>query len=689
MRTLVCASLLAASLVAVPASAQQWLNAGPEPKTNQSTFRPIDEWPDANEYRNAGGMPGPKYWQQQVDYQIKAALDTTTHTVTGSERITYHNNSPDQLDYLWFQLDQNIDDTTRSRALIAAPALPEKLSPMARRFLAPEPFDGGHKITRVQVVTGTGRAARKTDAPYTIVGTEMKVMLPAPLMGGQKTVLEIDWHFIVPETSRNGRGVREKVTDGWLYEVAQWFPRASVYDDVNGWQTHQFLGQGEFYLNFGTYDVELTVPHDHIVQATGTLLNPLDVLTATQRQRVKEAMASEQPRFIIAKDEVMTPGTRPAGTAPLTWKFHADSVRDFAWVSSKTYVWDAAGFRYKPGGRVIEMHSLYPRDAMPLWDSVSTKAIAQTLRTYGRMAFEYPYPKASNIHGRVGGMEYPMIAFCGVRPAPDGSYTDGMARALISVTIHEVGHNWFPMIVASDERRWTWLDEGVNSFVQRYAELEWDPNYPSARGPAKRIVDYMKDPDQVPIMTESDLIHRQFGNNGYAKPAAGLVILREQVLGPEMFDQAFSNYSRRWAFKHPEPTDFFRSMDDASGEVLNWFWRGWFYTTYANDQAVSDVTVQPADSLIGNSSRGRNYFRISIENKGGILMPVHLGVTYDDGTSQLIKLPADVWRRNELKYIYGLFTDKTIVKVVVDPDESFADVNRENNTWSAAPPAAS
>ncbi|MDH4349018.1 MAG: M1 family metallopeptidase, partial [Gemmatimonadota bacterium] len=666
-----------------------WLNAGPAPKTNQSTFRPVEEWPDANEYRNAGGMPGPKYWQQQVDYQIRAALDTTTHTVTGAQRVTYHNNSPDRLDYLWFQLDQNIDDTTRSRSLIAAPALPEKLSPMARRFLAPEPFDGGHKITRVQVVTGTGRAAKKADAPYTIVGTVMKVMLPAPLLAGQKSVVEIDWHFIVPETSRNGRGVREMVKDGWLYEVAQWFPRASVYDDVNGWQTHQFLGQGEFYLNFGTYDVELTVPHDHIVQATGTLLNPLEVLTATQRQRLKEAMSSEQPKFIIGKDEVMSPATRPAGTGALTWKFHADSVRDFAWVSSKTFVWDAAGYRYSPGRRVIEMHSLYPRDAMPLWDSVSTKAIAQTLRTYGRMAFEYPYSKAVNVHGRVGGMEYPMIAFCGVRPGPDGSYTEGMARALISVTIHEVGHNWFPMIVASDERRWTWLDEGVNSFVQLYAERDWDPNYPSARGPAKRIVDYMKDPDQVPIMTESDLIHRQFGNNGYAKPAAGLVILREQVLGPELFDQAFSNYSKRWAFKHPEPSDFFRAMDDGSGEILNWFWRGWFHTTHANDQAVTGVASQPADSLIGNTNRGKNYYRITVENKGGILMPLHLAVTYDDGTTQLIKLPADVWRRNELKYIYGLFTDKTVVKVVADPDEVFADVNRENNSWSAAPPAAS
>ena len=674
-----------AAIVATPLAGQQWLNAPPNPKTNMSNFRGLEEWAAPNEFRNAGGKPGPKYWQQRVDYQIKASLDTTIHTVTGSERVTYHNNSPDRLDYLWFQLDQNIDDSTVSRAIKDAPALPKQLSEQARRFLVPEPFDGGHKITRVQVVTTRGKLVRKVDAPYVINGTEMKVSLPTSLESGQQAVLEIDWHFIVPETSRNGRGVREKVKDGWLYEVAQWFPRASVYDDVNGWQTDQFYGQGEFYLNFGSYDVELTVPHDHIVQATGVLQNPLQVLTTTERQRLAKAMTSETPVFIINKDEVMTPETRPSGSAPITWRFHADSVRDFAWVSSKTLVWDAAGFRYHPGGRVIEMHSLYPRDAMPLWDSISTRAIAQTMRTYGRLAFEFPYPKASNIHGPVFGMEYPMIAFCGARPAADGSYTPQLARALISVTIHEVGHNWFPMIVASDERKWTWMDEGLNSFLQYYAEKDWDPEYPSNRGPAKNIVPYMKDPDQVPIMTESDMIHRQFGANGYGKPAAGLVMLREQILGPKLFDQAFGEYAKRWAFKHPQPTDFFRSMEDGGGELLTWFWRGWFYSTYPNDQAVTSVEAQPADSLIGITSRGKNYYRIAVENKGGLLMPVQLEVSFDDGSTQRVNLGADVWRRNELQYNYGLFTDKTITKVVVDPDDVFADVNRDNNTWTKAP----
>ncbi len=672
-----------------PLAAQQWLNAPPNPKENLSNFRALESWPAPNELRNGAGKPGPKYWQQQVDYRIKAALDTVTHTVTGSERVTYHNNSPDRLEYLWFQLDQNIDDSTVSRTIQSASALPRQISEQARRFLLPDPFDGGHKITRVQVVSGTGAAERKVDAPYVINGTVMKVQLPTALGTGQVTRVEIDWHFIVPENSHNGRGVRELVKDGWLYEVAQWFPRASVYDDVNGWQTDQFMGQGEFYLNFGNYDVELTVPHNHIVQATGALLNPVQVMTATQRQRLARALTSESPQFILGPDEVGTPGSRPAGSAPLTWRFHADSVRDFAWVSSKAYVWDAAGFRYRPTSRVIEMHSLYPREAMPLWDKVSTKAIIQTMKSYGRMAFEYPYPKASNIHGPVFGMEYPMIAFCGARPSADGSYTPQLERALVSVTIHEVGHNWFPMIVASDERKWTWMDEGINSFLQYYAEHDWDPNYPSNRGPAKNIVNYMKDPDQVPIATESDEIHRQFGNNGYGKPAAGLVMLREQVLGPKLFDQAFGEYSRRWAFKHPQPADFFRSIDDGAGELLNWFWRGWFTTTYANDQAVTGVDNQPADSLTGNTSRGRNYYRITLENKGGLLMPLQMELTFQDGSTQRVKLPVDIWRRNELKFLYGFFSDKTLVKVVVDPDEVFADVNRDNNSWTQAPPPAS
>lgn len=668
------AFLLAGSTLA---AAQHWLDADTLSRTNRSIFRALDDWPAPNDYRNAAGSPGRSYWQQQVDYKIKASLDTTTHRVSGSERITYHNNSPDDLAYLWIQLDQNIESVEHSRRDASKAALPEQLSPAAKAFLDPPPFDGGHDITRVEAL----KDGRLVAADYRINGTLMKVHLPEALSSGDQTELEIDWSFLVPDNHQGSRGEREPVTDGWLYEIAQWFPRLSVYDDVNGWQTDQFIDHGEFYLEFGNYEVEITVPRNHIVQATGVLQNPDEVLTPTQMRRLEQAFSSETPVFIIRPEEVLSPSTRPAGNGPMTWRFHAEKVRDFAWVSSKTYVWDAAGFRYDADSPVIEAHSLYPRDAMPLWDKVSTRAIIQTLKTYGRMAFEYPYPKAVNVHGPVFGMEYPMVAFCGARPQPDGSYTAALERALISVTIHEVGHNWFPMIVGTDERKWSWMDEGLNSFLQYYAEQDWQPGYPSARGPAKNIVGYMRDPDQVPIMIHSDLIHKSFGDNSYSKPAAGLVMLREQVLQPKAFDEAFGEFSRKWAFKHPQPADFFRSLEEGAGEDLAWFWRGWFYTTHVNDQAVTNVSAQSAESLVGESSRGRHYYRVTVRNEGGLVMPIQMDVSFTDGTTERVSLPVDVWRDNERIFTKGFFTDKIVSRVVLDPDEVFADVNRENNTW--------
>lgn len=671
----------------VSVQAQQWLNADTSKRVNQSSFRALEDWPTPNDRRTAAGSPGPKYWQQRVDYVIKASLDTATHRITGSERVTYHNNSPDELRYLWFQLDQNIEDPATSRAIMSEAALPANVTKEAAAFLVPERFEGGYRLARVQAaVPATARSVPSpVEVAYVVNGTLLKVPLPVPLPAGRVAVVDIDWSFILPEESRhNGRGVREKVKDGWMYEVAQWFPRASVYDDVNGWQTDQFMGQGEFYLNFGSYDVSLTVPHDHIVEATGVLQNPAAVLTATQRRRLAQAWQSEAPVFIVRADEVGTPGSRPAGNAPLTWHFVAENVRDFAWVSSRAYAWDAAGFRYPDSKAPIQLHSLYPREAMPLWDKVSTKAIAQTMKTYGRMAFEYPYPKAVNVHGAVWGMEYPMVAFCGARPDPDGKFTPDLERALISVTIHEVGHNWFPMIVATDERKWTWMDEGVNSFLQYYAEQDWEKGFPSRRGPAPKIVDYMKQGDQVPIMTESDAIHRAFGNNGYGKPAAGLVILREQVLGTKLFDQAFQEYSAKWKFKHPQPADFFRTLEEGGGDKLSWFWRGWFYTTFPNDQALAAVQVVSTDSLFGNSARGKNYVRISVENHGGILMPIHARLTFSDGTSEMVKVPAEAWEMNERAHTFGVFTNKVLTRVELDPDEVFADIDRSNNTWNAA-----
>jgi hypothetical protein len=687
LRGLAAALFLAVVCPTTNAAAQQWLHDDGT-RTNRSMFRVLDEWPDPNDYRNAAGMPGPRYWQQKVDYVIEASLDTVEHVIDGSERIIYTNNSPDVLRYLWLQLDQNTRSEEYSRSYQAQGALPERISPRARRFVGLDRFDGGFRLSRVQLVGGNGMLS---EADYRINNTVMRVNLEEPLQPGATQSLEIDWSYRIPDF---GRGGKELVSDGWIYEMAQWFPRMSVYDDVNGWQTDQFMGRGEFYLEFGDYDVSLTVPRNHIVDATGVLQNPTEVLTQEQMDRLAQAYLTEEPQFIVTADEVMDPRARPEGTGMLTWRFVAEDVRDFAWVSSKTYVWDAAGFAYREGETPIAVHSVYPRDAMPLWDKVSTRATVQTLKTYGRLAFEYPYPKAVNANGLAGGMEYPMIAFCGARPQPDGTYSDAVERSLIGVTIHEVGHNWFPMIVATDERKWTWMDEGLNTFLQYYGEQDYaetycggvwtqteDCSYPSRRGPATNIVSYMQDPDQVPLMTESDLIHKDFGNNGYAKPATGLVMLREHVLGEASFDDAFGGYSQAWMFKKPQPADFFRSMEEGAGENMAWFWRGWFYTTHANDQAIDNVTTQAAAELVGSDDRGAHYHRVKVDNAGGLVMPLELEVTFEDGTKQRMDLPVDVWRNNELTFTVGFFADQGIVEVVLDPDESYADIDRSNNVW--------
>ena len=682
---------LAVLLAAAQLPAQQWLHDDGASETNQSMFREMDaEWPAPNAMRAASGYPGAAYWQQRVDYVIETSLDTVNHVVTGSEHITYHNNSPDELRFLWVQLDQNVRSLEHSRTYQSQRALPPEISERARQFLGGANFDGGYEISGVRIEEVEGRLV---DADYRINHTLMRVNLPAPLASGDQVELEIDWSFRVPD---NGRGAKELVSDGWIYEIAQWFPRMAVYDDVNGWQTDQFLGRGEFYLEFGDYDVSITVPANHIVEATGVLQNPEEVLTAEQRRRLAQAVTGDTPVYIIAPDEVMTGATRPRQDGMLTWRYVADDVRDFAWASSKTFVWDAAGFQYPGDGRLIEAHSFYPRDAMPLWNDISTPAILQTLKTYGEMAFEYPYPKASNVNGPVGGMEYPMLAFCGARPRggdltgaeAEQGYSNGVKWALMAVTIHEVGHNWFPMVVGSDERKWTWMDEGLNSFLEYYAEIEMDPGFPRWRGSPPEIRDYMRDPDQVPIMTHSDLIHKDFGNNGYSKPAAGLTLLREVVLGPEAFDEAFRGYAQSWAFKKPQPADFFRAMDEGAGENLAWMWRGWFYTTHANDQALTSVERQATEELLGAEAadeRGSWYYRMTIENVGGLVMPIRMNVTFDDGQTSLIQLPVDVWRNNEKQFIYGLFTDDAITRVEIDPGGWTADIDESNNLWEEVP----
>ncbi|MGB3618773.1 MAG: M1 family metallopeptidase [Catalinimonas sp.] len=581
LRTL---SLILALFLTLPGGLWAQRSKGDMSRTDNSKFRQIDEMlPTPNVYRAGSGAPGHKYWQQQADYDMSLQLDDENQRLSGAETITYYNRSPDPLDYLWVQLDQNVRAKDSDTYKTGTRTLDDDMSFSALRYLQTEAFDGGYKIGAV-----TDDAGRPL--PYTINRTMMRVDLPRTLKPGGTYKFEITWSYnIQNQRTDGGRSGYEYFAedDNYLYEMAQFYPRMAVYDDVNGWQHKQFLGRGEFALPFGDYRVSITAPADHVVASTGTLQNASQVLTATQRQRLKRAESAETPVLIITPDEALAAeGKRAGGTK--TWVFHADNVRDFAWASSRKFIWDA--LNVPVGGKDVMAMSYYPKEGNPLWEQYSTESIAHTLRVYSRMTIDYPYPVAISVNGPVGGMEYPMICFNGPRPEADGTYTARIKYGLISVIIHEVGHNYFPMIINSDERQWTWMDEGLNSFVQFIAEQEWERDYPSRRGEPYKIVPYMSaEKDlQVPIMTNSESI-LQFGNNAYGKPATALNILRETVLGRELFDHAFKVYSERWAFKHPMPADFFRSMEDASGTDLDWFWNGWFYTTDHVDISLDDV----------------------------------------------------------------------------------------------------
>ena len=605
-----------------------WGQIDPGRSKFDDRFRQLDEiLPTPNTYRTASGAPSRLYWQQQVDYQIEVELDDENQTLTGSEVITYTNNSPDTLTYLWVQLDQNrhradslanLTQTSRSR---------ERISYAGIRAEFERDFGGGHNIKSVKSVNGR-------DLRYTITDTMMRIDMPRPLYPGQSFIFEIEWDYKIINANwfraRSGYEYFEE-DDNYIYAIAQWFPRLAAYTDSSGWNTKQFLGSGEFTLEFGNYRVEITVPDDHIVSATGSLQNPSAVLTSAQRRRLEQAANADKPVFIVTPDEAEdNESSSPDGTK--TWIFRARNVRDFAFASSRKFIWDAQGHKQRRGDDVMAM-SFYPKEGNPLWERYSTHAIIHTLEVYSRFTFDYPYPVAQSVNGPVGGMEYPMISFNGPRPEDeddkdrkargqdqaddaeeagetadvaeeDGNgedeekertYTRGTKYALISVIIHEIGHNYFPMIVNSDERQWTWMDEGFNTFLQFIAEQEWEMDYPSRRGEPRKIKDYMKSKRQVPIMTQSDSV-LNLGNNAYAKPATALVILRETILGRELFDFAFKEYAQRWKFKHPTPADFFRTMEDASGVDLDWFWRGWFYTTDHVDISIDKVTRYTLDS---------------------------------------------------------------------------------------------
>ena len=587
MKLFYCSLLAITSicLVACPTGRAQDLSYETDP------FRQLDEiLPTPTETRLASGKPGPKYWQQRADYVISVELDDRRKRLTGAETITYHNHSPHQLNYLWVQLDQNRFRPDSDDLLAqAAPSMRKLPYATLKSILDRATFRGGCDITSVT-------DGEDNDLPHTIVRTMMRIDLPEPLESGQSTVFKITWeHNIIDAKTNRARGGFEFFEDdkNCIYEIAQWFPRMAAYTDYAGWQNKQFLGAGEFTLEFGDYEVSITAPSDHIVAATGELQNPDEVLSVVQRKRLAAALESEKLEFIVDPKEAKANESPKDDVGTKTWRFAAKNVRDFAWASSRKFIWDA--MVHENGGEKVLCMSYYPNEAEPLWSKYSTHAIAHTLDVYSRYSFKYPYPVAISVNGPVGGMEYPMICFNGPRPEKDLTYSARTKAALISVIIHEVGHNYFPMIVNSDERQWTWMDEGINTFLQYLAEREWEEKYPSRRGKPRDIIGYMASHNQVPIMTNSESIH-QFGNNAYAKPATALNVLRETVLGRELFDFAFREYAQQWEFKRPEPADFFRIMEDASGVDLDWFWRGWFYTTHQVDIGIKSLRLYEIDT---------------------------------------------------------------------------------------------
>ena len=616
-----------------------------------SPFRPL-ELPAPNRVRTSAGAPGPAYWQQRVDYVIRASLDTVAQTVTGEERITYSNRSPDTLRYLWLQLDQN---------LFSSSSRGSRLFDQASRF-GTHGAEGGVTLTKVTtgaVAGAAGRPARPgAPLPHIVNGTMMKIDLPRPLPPGARQVLEIGWSFpFGPNSNRMGI---ELIDGSYVYEVAQWYPRLAVYDDVRGWNTDQYLGQGEFYLEYGSFDVSLTVPANMLVAATGTLQNPAQVLTATQRARLARARASDTTIVIRGKDEIRDPASRPvAPSGSLTWRFTADSVRDFAWAAARHFVWDAA----RAGdGKTLAM-SFYPPSAEPTWNQ-STQYIRFAIENYSSW-YPYPYPVAINVNGIEGGMEYPMIVFCHNR-------TD--AQALFSVTDHEIGHTWYPMIVGNNERRYAWMDEGFNTFMNYY---NWEKKYPGTynrRGNPNLYIPFALTGREEPIMTPADRIRGNLSITAYTKPGLGLILLRDRIIGRERFDPAFREYTRRWAYKHPTPADFFRSIEDGAGEDLSWFWRSWFYTTERLDQSVDSVTT--ADSA------GVRVSRVYLRSATPMPMPVELDVRMDDGTAEHLSLPVEIWYGGS-RYTVLVPGPKRVVGATIDARNFYPDVRRENNSWMA------
>ena len=698
---------------------------------NNNKFKQLyEEFATPNRFRTASGAPGVDYYQQQVDYKMDIELDDANTKLYGKETITYTNNSPDALPYLWVQLDQNIrneNDMSGAKNPSGAPKF-RRVDSFVDEFTG-EKFVGGFNVEEVK--DANGRPLR-----HTINQTMMRVDLPSPIPSGGKFTFSIKWWYKVnnhvTNRARSGYEYFEE-DDNRAYVIAQFFPRLAVYNDVEGWQNYQFWGNGEFALNFGNYEVNITVPADHVMEATGTLQNPKEVLSRTEYQRYKKALNTfDKPVMIVTQDEVIEK-EKVKSEKKKTWRFVANDVRDFGFATSRRFIWDMMSV--KVGGKNVIAASLYPKEGNPLWEEYSTKVVAHTLDVYSKYTFDYPYPKAVSVHAKNQGMEYPMICWNYGRPNEDGTYSDRTKYGMISVIIHEVGHNYFPMIVNSDERQWGWMDEGLDTFMQYLTEQEFQDDYPSRRGDPAKIVRYMSgDQDFIsPIMSNPENVY-QLGPNAYGKPATALNILRETVMGKELFDFAFKTYSQRWMFKHPTPEDFFRTMEDASAVDLDWFWRGWFYSTDVVDIGVKSVKqyyVSPkpsqevvdllanygmtaedlgpsvfmvaddseeftedltqgsptdhSEALAENLPEGKRlpkyFYEIEFEKPGGIVMPIIVEYSYADGSTERVTYPVQVWRKNDDAVRKLVTSDKELTGVTVDPDAATADVNLTNNAW--------
>jgi len=691
-----------------------------------------------NMYRTASGAPGPEYYQQQADYKIDIELDDKNQKLFGKETITYTNNAKEALDYIWVQLDQNQQAKNSKTPLVqntkTEPAIPA--SAFSRRFLE-EDFDGGFKIEYVNDINGK-------PMNYSINQTMMRIELPNVLKHGEKISFSIKWWYNINNYLLDaGRSGYEHFDEDGnnLYILAQFYPRMAVYNDVEGWQNQQFWGSGEFALPFGNFEVNITVPADHVLEATGVLQNRNEVFTPEQLSRYAQAEKSfDKPVVVVTQQEAMA-AEKGFSDKKKTWKFKAENVRDFGIATSRKFIYDAMAV--KLGGKNVMAVSVYPKEGNPLWGEYSTRIVAHTLKSYSSHTFDYPYPKAVSVHAQDQGMEYPMICWNWGRPEKDGTYSDRVKNGMMSVIVHEVGHNFFPMIVNSDERQWTWMDEGLNSFLEYLALIEWDPNFPADRGPAKNIVAYMSGDQKglEPIMTNSESI-RQFGNNAYGKPAAALNILRETVMGKELFDYGFKTYANRWKFKHPTPEDFFRTMEDATAFDLDWFWRGWFYTTDYNDIGIKEVkryfvsnepSKEVQDFLTKRRRRNANpgpmvymiaensvdykkemdkpfdikeiktldeyvqshftkeeqqklnnpkyFYQVTFDKPGGLVMPILVELTFDDGTTENYHFPAQIWRMNDVEATRTFATNKPVKKITIDPKEETADIDTSNNMW--------